>query len=91
MAAVLMLVTFFNFYAGLSGLIAVIITVLIANSLGFDKNQLKKGLFSFNALLTGIGMGTFFDPGLVFFVLLALAALLTLILSVTLGNWLNKY
>lgn len=91
LAAVLMLVTFFNFYAGLSGLIAVLITVLIANSLGFDKILLKKGLFSFNALLTGIGMGTFFDPGLVFFTLLALAALLTLILSVTLGNWLNKY
>ena len=91
MAVVLMLVTFFNFYAGLSGLIAVVITVLVANSLGFDKSQLKTGLFSFNALLTGIGMGTFFDPGLVFFALLALAALLTLILSVTLGNWLNKY
>ena len=91
MAVMLMLVTFLNFYAGLSGLIAVIITVLIANSLGFDKNQLKRGLFSFNALLTGVGMGTFFDPGLVFFSLLALAALLTLILSVTLGNWLNKY
>ena len=91
MASVLLIVSFFNFYAGLSGLISVIITVLIANSLGFDKVQLKKGLFSFNALLTGIGMGTFFDPGFVFFVLLALLALLTLILSVTLGNWLNKY
>ena len=91
MAVVLMLVTFFNFYAGLSGLIAVIITVLAANSLGFDKTQLKRGLFSFNALLTGVGMGTFFDPGLVFFSLLALAALLTLILSVTLGNWLNRF
>ena len=53
--------------------------------------QLKKGLFSFNALLTGIGMGTFFDPGFVFFSLLLLATLLTLILSVTLGGWLGKY
>ena len=91
LALMLMLVTFLNFYAGLSGLLAVLITVLIANALGFDKIQLRKGLYSFNALLTGIGMGTFFDPGLVFFTLLALAALLTLILSVTLGSWLNKY
>ncbi len=91
LALVLMLVTFLNFYAGLSGLLAVLTTVLIANALGFDKIQLRKGLYSFNALLTGIGMGTFFDPGLVFFTLLALAALLTLILSVTLGSWLNKY
>jgi urea transporter len=86
-----MLVTFFNFYAGLSGLIAVLITVLIANAMGLDKSLLKKGLFSFNALLTGIGMGTFFDPSPVFYALLALAALLTLILTVTLTGWLNKY
>lgn len=91
MAIVLMLVTFFNFYSGLSGLLAVIVTILIAYSLGFDQTQLKKGLFSFNALLTGIGLGTFFDPGLVFFTLLLLAALITLILSVTFGNWLGKY
>jgi urea transporter len=91
LAIALLLVTFFNFYAGLSGLLAVLLTVMIANLLGFDKTQLKRGLYSFNALLTGIGMGTFFDPGLVFFSLLILAALITLILSVTLGNWLNKY
>ena len=86
-----MLVSFFNLYAGLSGLIAVLVAVLIANSMGFDKIQLKKGLYSFNALLTGIGMGTFFDPGWVFFSLLLLAALLSLILSATLGGWLYKY
>ena len=91
LAIVLLLVSFFNFYAGLSGLIAVMVTVLIANSMGFDKNLLKSGLYSFNALLTGMGMGTFFDPGFVFFSLLLLAALLTLILSVTLSGWLGKY
>jgi len=91
LASVIMLVSFFNFFAGLSGLIAVLLAVLVAESMGFDKLQLKNGIYSFNALLTGIGMGTFFDPGLVFFSLLLLAALLTLILSVTLGGWLYKY
>lgn len=91
MASVLLLVSFFNFFAGLSGLIAVLVSVLIANSMGFDKIQLKKGLYSFNALLTGMGMGTFFDPGYVFFSLLLIASLLTLILSVTFGGWLGKY
>lgn len=91
LAAVIMLVTFFNFYAGLSGLIAVLVAVIIANSMGFDKIQLKTGLFSFNALLTGIGMGTFFEPGLVFLSLLLIASLLTLIISVTLSGWLGKY
>lgn len=90
-ATVLLIVTFFNLFAGLSGLLAVLLTVLIANSMGLDQFLLKKGIYSFNALLTGIGMGTFFDPSLVFFTLLALSALLSLILSVTLGGWLNKY
>ncbi len=90
LAAAILVVTFFNFFAGLSGLIAVLVTVFIANSMGLDKIQLKNGIYGFNALLTGIGMGTFFDPGYVFFSLLLLAALLTLILSVTLGGWLGK-
>jgi urea transporter len=85
------ILTFFNFFAGLSGLIAILTAVLIARSLGFDKTQLRKGLFSFNALLLGLGMGTFFDPGYVYFSLLILAVLLTLILSVTLSGWLGKY
>ena len=91
LAIVLLVVTFFNFIAGLSGLIAVLITVLIANKMGFDKTLLKQGIYSFNALLTGIGLGTFFEPGLVFFVILLLASLFSLILSVVLGGWLGKY
>jgi urea transporter/murein DD-endopeptidase MepM/ murein hydrolase activator NlpD len=91
LASVVILVSFFNFFAGLSGLFAALVAILVANSMGFDKVQLKKGLYSFNALLTGIGMGTFFDPSWVFFSLLILASLLSLILSVTLGGWLHKY
>jgi urea transporter/murein DD-endopeptidase MepM/ murein hydrolase activator NlpD len=90
-SAGMLLITFFNFYAGLSGLIAILATVLIANSMGFEKEQLRKGLYSCNALLIGLGMGTFFDPGFVYFSLLLLAVLLTLILTVTLGGWLGKY
>lgn len=90
LGSVIMLVSFFNFFAGISGLTAVLTTVLIANAMGFDKLQLKNGLFSFNALLTGIGMGTFYEPSWVFLSLLLIAALLTLMLSVTLGGWLGK-
>lgn len=91
MAVAIMLSTFLNFYAGLSGFLAVVLAVLLANSLGFDKMQLRNGVLSFNALITGIGLGTFFDPGLVFFTLLALSSVLTLILSVALGGWFFKY
>lgn len=91
LAFTIMGVTFFNFFAGLSGLIAVLISVVLAHAMGFDKLRLKSGLYSFNSLLTGIGMGTFFDPGYVFFSLLLMASLISLILSVTMGGWLFKY
>lgn len=91
LAIVLMIISFFNFFAGLSGLYAVLLTLFIAHSMNIDKKQLRTGVYSFNGLLTGIGMGTFFDPGFVFFSLLTLSVLLSLFLSVTLGGWLGKY
>ena len=90
LAGTIMLVSFFNFWAGFSGLAAVILTILIGHAMHFDKSTLRTGVYSFNALLVGIGMGTFFDPGIVYFSLLALAALLTLFLSVTMGGQLFK-
>ncbi len=91
LAFVLLIVSFFNPVAGLSGLIAVLTTVLVAYSMGFDNLKLKQGIYSFNALLVGIGMGTVFESGVVFFVLLLLAALASLIISVILSGWLGKY
>ena len=91
LASTIMLVSFFNFWAGFSGLLAVVIALIIGHSMHLDKQTLRSGLFTFNALLVGIGMGTFFDPGLVFFSLLALASLLTLLLSVSFVGWFGKY
>lgn len=91
LALILLVVTCFNVIAGLSGLLAALAAVLIANSMGFDKNTLRQGVYSFNALLTGICIGTFFEPGIVFIAILLLAVLLSLILSIVLGGWLGKY
>lgn len=91
LAGTIMLVSFFNFWSGLSGLVAVVLTLLIGHWMHLDKAALKSGIYSFNSLLAGIGMGTFFDPGFVFFSLLALASLLSLLLSVGLGGWFYKY
>jgi urea transporter/murein DD-endopeptidase MepM/ murein hydrolase activator NlpD len=88
---VLLIASFFNFSAGLSGLIAVIFSVLVTKYMGFDELRIKQGIYSFNALLTGIGMGTFFEQGGVYFVLLLLAVLFSLMISVILGGWLGKY
>lgn len=89
--AILLIVTFFNFQAGLSGLIAVLVSVMIARSMGFDEIRINQGIYSFNSLLTGLGMGTFFELGLTFFFLLILAVLFCLMISVILSGWFGKY
>lgn len=91
LATVLLVVTFFNFYAGLSGLLAIIISVALAKTMHLDSDTVKKGIYSFNALLTGLGMGTFFDPGIVYFSLLIIVTIFCLLISVSLGAWLYKY
>jgi len=91
LAGILLLVSFLNFWAGLSGFLAVLFVLLVGHSMSLDKAALRSGVYSFNALLVGVGMGTFFDPSIVFFSLLALAALLTLMLSVGLNGWLSRY
>src|SRR5512133_2068908 len=65
---ILLIVTFFNFSAGLTGLIAVLATIAIAGAMNFDDSKLRQGIYSFNSLLTGLGIGTFFDPGPAFFI-----------------------
>jgi len=87
---VLLLVTFFNPVAGLSGLAAATATVLIADRMGFDKALLRQGIYSFNALLAGIGMGTMYEPGIVFSALLMLVSVISLLISVTLGGFFSR-
>ncbi len=91
LSTTIMLVSFFNFWAGFSGFLAVLIALTIGYSMHLDKQTLRSRFFTFNALLVGIGMGTVFDPGLVFFSLLALASLLTILLSVSFSGWFGKY
>jgi urea transporter/murein DD-endopeptidase MepM/ murein hydrolase activator NlpD len=88
---ILLIVTFFNITAGLSGFIAALVAVMIADKMGFDKILLRQGVYSFNALLAGIGLGTFYEPGLVFLALLLMAALVSLMISVVLSGFLGKY
>lgn len=87
----LLSISFFNPIAGLSGLIAAFTAVTTANVMGFDSRTSKAGFYSFNALLMGIGFGSFFESSPVFYFLLILASLFTLILSVTLSGVLGKY
>ncbi|QIL39782.1 peptidoglycan DD-metalloendopeptidase family protein [Pedobacter sp. HDW13] len=65
--------------------------MLLVTVLGFKKEDIKSGLYSFNSLLLGIGFGTFFGFSFAFWLWLSAACLLCVVLSVNLTSLLGKY
>lgn len=88
---ILIIITFFDLLAGLSGLLAVIITYLAGRGIGFHKTRVSEGIYGFNSLLVGLGLGIYFEPGIPFFFVLFLASLFTLFLSVSMEGIIGKY
>ena len=91
MGILIILVTMFDLHAGISGLVAVLTANIAAYLIGFNRQQITNGLYGFNALLVGLGLGVYFQPNLSFFIILIFIALLTLLLTVTLEGVLYKY
>lgn len=91
LGALLFIVSMFNLNAGLSGLIGVISSLILVSTLGFNRENIKSGLYSFNSLLLGIGFGTFFNFNFTFWLWLAAACLLAVVLSINLTAFLGKY
>jgi len=75
-------VSFFSPTIGYAGLLSVVISVITGYLLGFDKFQLKTGLYSYSALLFGLGFANNFEIGLAFYLLLIIGAILSTLLSV---------
>jgi urea transporter/murein DD-endopeptidase MepM/ murein hydrolase activator NlpD len=91
LGVLLFVVSVFNLNAGLSGLICVTSSLILVSALGFNRENIKSGLYSFNSLLLGIGFGTFFSFNFTFWLWLAAACLLCIVLSVNLTSFLGKY
>ena len=85
----MLIVSFFNPAAGLAGLISVVLAITIVTLLKYDRESTRMGFYSFNALLSGIGLGTFFEFNASFFIWLIVIGLTATVLSVTLATWLG--
>lgn len=88
---ILILVSFADIYAGLAGVVSVIVANVTAVLMGLDRNTVKKGIYGYNSLLVGLSLGIFYSPGPVLFVLIFLASILTLFISVSLQGVIGKY
>jgi urea transporter len=53
---ILLLVSFFDIYAGLAGLLSVLVSLVLAKTLGYNLHNIKNGLYGFNSLLVGLGL-----------------------------------
>ncbi len=90
-AAILIPVTFIDLFAGLFGMLSVLFTNSAARLIGYDPMKIRNGYYGFNSLLVGLGLGIYYEPGIVLLILLAIAAILTLFISVTLEGVIGKY
>jgi len=90
-ALLIMLVTFFDFYTGVFGLISVLASATIGVVLGFEKGILKKGLLGFNSLLVGLGLGVYYSPSWYLLGIVILASLFTFFISVSMQGVIGKY
>ncbi len=91
LALFLVVISFFDYGAGLGGLIAVLIANLLAYGLGFNNYYLKSGLYGFNALLVGLGVGLFYQPSVELFMLVGISAVTCFFLTVVFQGVLGKY
>ena len=88
-AGLLLLVTFSHPAAGAAGLASAVLAVAGARLGGFNREWTDAGAYSFNSLLTGLALATFYAPGWALVGLVVVGAGLALLLSVALGGWLG--
>ncbi len=88
---VLLLVSFFDFYAGLYGLLAVLITNLLAVIMGYSTYRVQTGIYAYNSLLVGLGIGLSFAFGWQSLIIVFIAAVLTFIFTIVIEAFLAKY
>ncbi len=85
----LLLVSFFKPFAGMTALLSTITAILLLNLTGIERSPIHKGLYSYNAVLIGLGMGSLYMPSSAFWILLFLLLLLSVVLSAVLAKILS--
>ncbi|MBE9468206.1 MAG: urea transporter [Bacteroidetes bacterium] len=88
---ILLIVSFFDFWTGIGGLVAVIITNISANLINFSKFNIETGLYGFNSLLVGLAAGITFEPGLHVLIIIFFLSILTLFITIAFEGFLYKY
>ncbi len=87
----ILIVTFLNPSVAISGLSAVLCTILFAKFLQFKEAYTTHGFYIYNSLLTGMGIGYIFTPSLTSMALIAIASVFTFMLSFMINRLFSTY
>ena len=90
-AYLLLLSSFIDPYEGLSGVIGVVSAILFSYWIGLDRNSIKFGIYSFNALMVSLVMGITYNFNTHFVIVLICASILTVLICVVFHNIFYKY
>lgn len=91
LAVVLFFVSFIDWWMGLSGFIAVITAIALSELLGYSSITVRRGLFSFNSLLVGLGISTYFSHGIEVIFLIVIGSAIAFFITIFLMGLLAKY
>lgn len=90
LGCVLLLSTFFNPVAGISGLFCVLLSIAITTALNYPRDTINAGIYSFNSLLLGLAFGTFYEVNAYYVIWLIVACLLVVMVTVILAERLGR-
>lgn len=88
---ILLFVSFFDFWTGISGLFAVLVGNQVALWFKFYKEGIKSGQYGFNILLVGLGVGIVFQPSFSLMLIIIAMSILTLFITLTIEGIFTKY
>ena len=91
LAIILIIISFFDWQSGLCGMLSVVVSNVFSLVLGFNRFSISKGLYGFNSLLVGLGIGQYFVLSPLLLVVVLFAALLTFFFSVAIEGIFTKY
>jgi urea transporter/murein DD-endopeptidase MepM/ murein hydrolase activator NlpD len=91
MGFILLFISFFNPDAGLAGLVACTISILLARMAHLHSENVLSGFLNYNSLLLGLGLGTFYNLNNALWLLILAGSAFTLFLTVGFIGIFRKY
>ncbi len=89
MGVALMLISFFDLGLGISGLVAIITCQLCSKFFNFDSANIFDGSYTYNALMLGLAMGSFYQVGVSYFIVLVVGSMMCFFFTVWIAGRLS--